>query len=58
MAPSYDFECQSCGFTENIWCHHSMINAFTCPKCQEKLKVVPSAASFVINGYKAKNNYE
>lgn len=60
--PIYTMVCPICGDEEDIYCHHSMKELFTCHKCKCKLMEKPTAPGFIINGFKSKKgsdkNYE
>ncbi len=60
--PIYTICCLECEFTEDVECHYSEVNMFTCPKCNKEMILKPTAPAFIINGFKShkgeRKNYE
>jgi len=55
--PIYEYECDSC---HKIFSEQKNINDDSpsyCPKCKQEGKKIISKTTFVINGFKAANNY-
>ncbi len=58
--PLYTYKCESCGVTEDE--HRSIVERDLPLKCQQRgcwgmMTRVPTAASFTVQGFNAKNGY-
>lgn len=51
--PIYTIECLNCGLVEDVCCHYSEVNNFTCAKCKFPMVHKPTAPNFIINGFKS-----
>lgn len=54
--PLYEFDCEYCGekFEKFVW---RWMTGAECPRCKRAASKIPSASTFKVNGFNAKNGY-